>query len=138
MKKLLFAVTVIGISAATAFAAGNATKANVPFDFAVGGSVLTAGAYTVEDGGNQGILMIRDADGRIKALFMVDRLSRIESNGQATWEFNRYGDRYFLSRVWGPGESGAALHKTRIERELVASSATSQPNQVLVVAAVYR
>ena len=138
MKKLLFALTVVGISAATALAANNQTKANVPFDFAVAGTEFTAGSYTIEEGSAQGILMLRDANGRIKALFMADRSSRVESDGQATWVFNRYGDRYFLTRVWGAGETGAVLHKTKIERELVASSATPQTNQVLVVAAVYR
>jgi hypothetical protein len=138
MKKLLFALALVGISAFAAMDAGRPITATVPFDFAVIGTQLTAGVYTIEENGVSGALMIRDADGRIKAMFLADRLYRSEINEQPTWVFSRYGDRYFLSRVWGAGETGAELHKSKIERELVASSATPPAEQVRVVAAVYR
>jgi hypothetical protein len=137
MKKLLFALALVGIPAVAAMAAGSPIRATVPFDFAVVGTELTAGVYTIEENSAQGILMIRDAEGRIKAMFMVDRLYRTESTEQPAWVFNRYGDRYFLSHVWGAGQTGAGLRKSKIERELVASSATPPADQVLVVAAFY-
>ena len=41
----------------------------------------------------------------------------------ASWFFNRYGDQYFLSKIWPPSsDSGRELTKSRLEREVAAQS----------------
>ena len=48
--------------------------------------------------------------------------------------FNKYGDRYFLAKVWPAEGAGSELGKTKIERELVAAA----PVEQVLVAAIYR
>jgi hypothetical protein len=52
--------------------------------------------------------------------------SRVEAPGRqeiGKLVFHRYGDRYFLSQVWGTDQStGSQLQKTAQERELARNS----------------
>ena len=135
MKKLLFALATIGIFAAAAVAAPSFTlKARVPFDFAIGGNNLAAGVYTIEPQSNPDIYMIRDAAGHVKGLFTANRVYTVNGDQSPMLVFNKYGDRYFLSRVWPAIGTGAQLNKTKIERELVAAA----PVEQVMVAAIYR
>lgn len=135
MKKILFALAMIGMFAAASMAADiYAVKARVPFDFAVAGTQLPAGVYTIERQGTPGMLMLRDAAGHIKTLFQAQP---VYTNGNAQSSmlvFNKYGDRYFLAKVWSAAGSGAQLNRTKIERELVAAA----PVEQVLVAAIYR
>ncbi len=135
MKRLLLALAMIGIFAATTIAAENyALKARVPFDFSAAGVQVSAGVYTIERQGAPGILMIRDDNGHIKAVFQTITVSPARDNDEARLVFNKYGDQYFLSRVINVVGPGAELRKSKIERELVASA----PVQQVMLAASYR
>ena len=135
MKKILFSLAMIGMFAAASMAAEFfAVKARVPFDFAVAGRQLPAGVYTVERHGTPGMLMLRDAAGHIKTLFQAHPVYTNASAPSPMLVFNKYGDRYFLARVWSAAGPGAQLNRTKIEKELVAAA----PVEQILVAAIYR
>jgi hypothetical protein len=135
MKKILFSLAMIGMFAAASMAAENyAVKARVPFDFAVAGKELPAGVYTVERQGTPEVLMLRDAAGRIKVLFVASPVYTNTGAQSPMLVFNKYGERYFLARIWSAAGTGAQLNRTKIERELVAAA----PVEQVLVAAIYR
>jgi hypothetical protein len=136
MKKILSALAMIGMFAATSMAADIFTlKARIPFDFAVAGKQLTAGVYTVERQSTPGVLMLRNAAGRVDVLFVAMPVYTNTDAQTPMLVFNKYGDRYFLAKIWPASGAGAQLNPTKIERELVASAA---PAEQVLVAAIYR
>ncbi|MCX6635752.1 MAG: hypothetical protein NT090_11830 [Acidobacteria bacterium] len=135
MKKILFALAMIGVFAATSVAADLfAVKARIPFDFAVAGKQLPAGVYTVERQSSPGVLMLRDAAGRVDVLFLAMPVYTNTDAQTPMLVFNKYGDRYFLAKIWPATGAGAQLNPTKIERELVAAA----PVEQVLVAAIYR
>ncbi len=79
-------------------------RAQVPFDFRVGNSHLSAGQYTVFHVGSHWILVQR-SDGKANALIPV-MVSRSDADKSATkLVFNKYGNQYFLSQVWTEEDS---------------------------------
>lgn len=71
----------------------------VPFDFRVGSSHLSAGHYRVLHVGSHLILLQRD-DGKAQGLIPVMVSDRPSGESASKLVFNRYGDQYFLSQVW--------------------------------------
>jgi len=78
--------------------------------------------------------MLRDSAGRIKTVFPASPVYTNASAPSPMLVFNKYGDRYFLARVWSAAGPGAQLNRTKIERELVAAA----PVEQVLVAAIYR
>jgi hypothetical protein len=92
--------------------------ANIPFDFHVGKASLPSGEYTVKPL-NPETLLIQSKDGSSSAVSITigATSSKIQDTGKLV--FNRYGDQYFLSKVWRPGVStGRELPKSRSEVEM--------------------
>jgi hypothetical protein len=97
-------------------------QVTLPFDFVAGSRTLPAGQYTVSQPVNTSVVAFRSARG---APGVVVLTNRVESPGRreiAKLVFHRYGDRYFLSEVWGTEDSGSQLRKTAQERELAQDS----------------
>jgi hypothetical protein len=118
MKRLLFTaglLTAIGCSlqAQTATA-----RAEVPFDFRMGPSIMPAGKYVVQQSG--AVLTVREEGGAHKsAIQLTLPTSRASVSRQPKLEFHRYGTDYFLAAVWSPdSHEGRALPKTKSEEEL--------------------
>src|SRR4051794_33842744 len=70
----------------------------IPFDFSVGPTSFAAGAYSVSQM-QTSVLKIESSDGRRKALTTTHAAEPNYTQGTAVLKFDRYGDRYFLSRV---------------------------------------
>jgi len=104
----------------------------IPFNFSVGSNSFAAGAYSVRQI-QPSVLMIESVDGRGKALTTTHTAEPNYTQGTAVLNFNRYGDRYFLSRVSNT-DRGWELIKPATERELIAKRAES--SSVSVVAGV--
>lgn len=113
MKKHLLQISMI---AALAVSAGNAqvtpqARANVPFGFIVDNKTLTAGEYVV--GPSHDVIVIRSADNKKSILVMGKdtRSKQVQKTGKLV--FHRYGNEYFLSEEWTPGDEwGHRLSKT--------------------------
>jgi hypothetical protein len=132
MKRLILAA---GLFAATLTASLHAQtmdmKANIPFNFRIGSTVLPSGEYSVRNSG--GVLFVKQTTGAHKGgIFLtVGEAHPKMSTGMGTLQFSRYGDAYYLSKVWTPESSVArALPKTPREREL--ASHIGQPGTTTI------
>jgi hypothetical protein len=109
-------------------------KAEIPFDFAVGNARLPAGAYEVKTA-TQGALVIQSQDRRSSAFAMTMAVNARKTPEVGKLVFNRYGNQYFLSKIWAPSSSvGRELSKSRLEREVAAQSGV-KPGATAVAAA---
>lgn len=132
MKRLIFAA---GLFAATLTASLHAQtmnlQASIPFDFQIGSTVLPSGEYTIRHSG--GVLFIKQTGGAHKggAFLTVGEDRPAGSSAAGTLQFNRYGDTYFLSKVWPAGSKEAQVApKTAREKEL--ASHLGQPGTTTV------
>ena len=96
--------------------------ANIPFDFTVGNTRLTAGVYAIQRAEmGQGDLVVRisrvGGDGTVTGL--TSATYTVHPKDDARLVFHRYGDQYFLSEVWpNASTTGRVLPKSRGERSV--------------------
>ena len=120
MKRLQL---IAGLFAALACASVQAQtmdlRASIPFDFQLGKTLMPAGEYRISHESN-GVLMVRQQDGRHVANMSIPRpASRAGGTAPGVLQFNRYGDTYFLAKVWAPNSrDGYALQQSPREKEL--------------------
>lgn len=99
--------------------------ANVPFAFHVKNMSLPAGKYEVRAASSPGVIQIADAATGHRMMILTQGRN---TNGKEAprLTFLRYGNEYFLSQVFVPGQSeGYSFSKTAREKELA-----KQPGQV--------
>src|SRR5215469_17474701 len=111
----------IGVAATptTAFAQDSGVKADIPFAFQIGSSVLPAGTYTCTRQ-NEDIMLLRGSGAHSQALAMVlpETARKAPKVGKIT--FNKYGDRYFLHEVSSSASSTAwQCTTTKQEKALI-------------------
>ena len=136
LSRLSLAVT-LAVAAVYANPAGP-LKADVPFDFSVGGETLPAGVYTVMPMTTQNVLRIRREDGRAAALVITNDAPARRGQDQTRLGFHRYGDRYFLAQVWTAGDSnGRELGQSRAERELIKSRSKNLAQKAVEPEVIY-
>ena len=101
-------------------------KADIPFDFVVGEKRLPSGEYHVKSL-YQGATEIRSNDARSTAIILTTGIQAGKISDVGKLVFNRYGDNYFLSRIWEPSSiTGRQLPKSRLEREVAVNFALGQ------------
>jgi hypothetical protein len=94
-------------------------KVNIPFEFSVGNEALPAGEYTVRHM-FRGVLVIQNADGSATKIFSTNGASASKTPYESSLVFHRYGDEYFLSKIWTSGnDTGREIFKSRAEREII-------------------
>ena len=93
-------------------------KADIPFDFVVGDKQLPSGEYHVKQM-HQGVTLIQSKDARSAAMVLTIGLQASKVSDAGKLVFNRYGDQYFLSKIWeASSNTGRELRKSRLEREV--------------------
>jgi hypothetical protein len=124
MKKLIIslivAASVGAASIMTTLAAPSTVRirADIPFDFNVGKRRLPKGEYIIESLGDSGTLTIRSARKGKAITFNTIRHKPTDGN-KSRLVFNRYGDQYFLARVWDQSsETILKLAKSSAEKRL--------------------
>jgi hypothetical protein len=123
MKTQLIQTAIAALTLAAAGYAQSAQdlKVTVPFGFVAGSRTLPAGQYTVSQPANSVIL--RSAEGAPGVVMIANRVASPGRREIGKLVFHRYGDRYFLSEVWGTDRStGSQLPRTAPERELAQNS----------------
>ena len=131
---MLMLVAAVALMAAlvSAHAQSSSVVADVPFEFTVGGKSLKAGEYSVRPfSANWDTLRISNQDSNDTAIRLTNTIEARIAPKQGKLVFHRYGQRYFLSEVWTPGErTGRQLQKCdeerTIERQLAAISSKSE------------
>jgi hypothetical protein len=104
-------------------------EVNIPFHFHVGNAKLPAGNYRIHmlDDSNQAVMEIISADGSTSALFQVQEAQAQNTPGQNELLFNKYGNRYFLTRVFDAGDpNGSKVVKSDYEKRISQQTMDSQ------------
>jgi hypothetical protein len=125
MLTLLFALTAISVVAQSQ----RSKTTNIPFSFTVGEKTLPAGEYTIEPNRTDfdKVWLVQSRDGRTSALFTTMLLRASETQEKAKLVFHKYGDQYFLSQIWTPGDAtGRELLTPRLELELAKNAVESR------------
>jgi hypothetical protein len=92
--------------------------ANIPFNFSVGKTALPAGEYIVRPI-SPVALLIQSEKSAARVIVMTMPVQAKKSLAVGKLVFNRYGDQYFLSKVWpSDNRTGRELSSSRLEREL--------------------
>jgi hypothetical protein len=120
MKKqilnIVIALSVIAALTIAGFAGlSQNMKANIPFDFTVGGEKLPAGEYTVRNGSAQSTLEVRNLKTK-QAVIAISYGFVVRHGSKPQLVFRRYGNQYFLAKV-NDYSSGIELPKSKAERE---------------------
>ncbi len=92
---------------------------DIPFDFNIGDRQLAAGRYEVAASPGNPILRVRTRDGYTVWMGVTHALTTRDVTSASQLVFNKYGDRYFMSKVRVAGtDGGRQLFPSRQEREL--------------------
>jgi len=133
----LLGVLSLLLVAACANAQSVNVKANVPFDFTVGKSNLSAGTYNIQSisTGTGKVLVIRSEDSANSMLAAANSADALDPSPNSRLVFHKYGSQYFLSQIWLEGERvGRQFNISRREAEMAKSVPTSE--DVIVLAAL--
>jgi hypothetical protein len=110
-------------------------RANVPFDFIVGGHTLPAGDYEFGTISQGGVLRVMSESGKASAMTSSSADRDGGSRTAVLVEFHRYGNEYFLYKVWnGSTNYGREIPASRMEREVITRASVSRPETVMVLA----
>ena len=117
----LLAATFLVFSVASAQGLSNRMGATVPFDFTVGNQQLPSGVVKLYNSETHDVL-----------IFNTGRLSNpVRNSASGQLIFHKYGDDYFLSKMWWAGSlDGFQPIQSKREREL---AKLSRPVRVSIV-----
>jgi len=132
MKRLHFAVGLLAAVACSGLQAQTRLEAKIPFDFRMGKATFPAGDYVFHY--SPSLLVVHQEQGdRTTAMSLTLPVSRIKAPATGIVEFNRYGDAYFLAKIWTPDSpDGGALPKTSREKELARGAAPNQTEAIVL------
>ena len=132
MKRLHFAVGLFAAMAGSGLQAQVLLEATVPFEFRMGEGTFPAGDYQFKYSGH--VLVVHQEQGdRATAMALPLPVSRIKPPSTGVVEFQRYGDTYFLAKIWSPNSpDGAALPKTPLEKELARAAPPIRTEAILI------
>lgn len=116
-----FVMTICAALLAAPAAAQMRVVADIPFPFVAAGKTHAAGEWVLFriDGSAVPVMQLARADGGDSTLAVGNVAYRYQTDktgGQLI--FNRYGNRYFLSEIWGAGTLGTRLPPSREEKAL--------------------
>lgn len=105
-------------------------EVTVPFQFYAGNAKLPAGKYILHmlDNSDLMIMEISTADGTMSALFEVENAEANSAPPKSELIFNKYGNRYFLARVFDEGNpDGSRVPESQYEKRV--SQATQEAQE---------
>src|ERR1051325_205043 len=121
MKKLLPTFALACICLLLAAASTSAVpfsfriQAKIPFDFQIGSKKFPKGEYTIESVNNTGLMLIRSVKGK-KAINFNAVPDKMTEKPKSKLSFRRYGEQYFLRKVWDGQNTSFALEKSSAEK----------------------
>lgn len=119
-SKLLLTLATALVATTAAYA--QTVKAEIPFNFSVGKTVLPAGDYTFDTQVAPHVLRVRSADWKNAVMIQAVSVHPAIVREPGKIVFNRYGNTYFLSQVLYQGSSGRELSKSPREKEMAAAA----------------
>jgi hypothetical protein len=130
-------VALAALAIVPAFAQSTNAHVTVPFEFSAGQSLLPAGDYMIQNilSAGSGSARIESRDLSSGATVLTRMVTRDTDLDKSVLVFNRYGNAYFLSRIWLSGsELGLELPRTKSEAELARTALVRRPEQVILLA----
>jgi hypothetical protein len=124
---LVLSLTVLG-SIAEAQIIGD-LEADIPFQFHAGNAKLPSGKYIIHvlDRSDPNVMETRSAEGSTAALFEVHGVEASAAPAKGELSFNKYGDRYFLEKLFDPSNpNGSELYESRYEKRVSQAAAEGQ------------
>ena len=126
LKGLAVAAFIVMLGASSAKASTPMLRADIPFDFMAGNTMLPAGTYTITEA-TPGVLLIRnDNPGTDAAFVLVNSEETTKPQDHGKLVFHQYGNRYFLNQVQAE-ETIANLPKS--PEEISASKELTEANR---------
>lgn len=118
-KRFFVALAALVLTVGAAFAQTNARLlANIPFEFRAGDVSFPAGNYDIRPEVAPGVVLIKCTGCKAAGMIMTGNLRSLNVHEQGTLVFNRYGNKYFLSKIWTAGfDSGRSFRQTKAEQE---------------------
>jgi hypothetical protein len=104
-------------------------EANIPFAFHAGNTKLPAGKYIIRmlDDSDLTVMEITSADGSTSALFEIHGTDSSSTPAKGELIFNKYGNRYFLSKLFDEGNpSGNEVVESAYEKRVSQAAAEAQ------------
>ena len=124
MKKLLpkfalaFTFVLLAAASTTAVPFTFKIQAKIPFDFQIGSKKFPKGEYTIESStGTSGLMLIRSVKGK-KAINFNAVPDKQTEKPKSKLSFRRYGDQYFLRKVWDGQSTSFVLQKSSAEKKV--------------------
>jgi hypothetical protein len=96
-------------------------EVNIPFQFQAGNAKLPAGEYRIHMVGdsNLTVMLISAADDSTSTFFQVTETSAKSAPTKSELIFNKYGDHYFLARLFEEGSaSGSEVIESSAEKTM--------------------
>ena len=145
VKALSISVLTLAALFATAPVSANGqtirpASAQIPFEFIVGATTVSAGEYIVSSANQDGsALLIRNANGHEATIQLTHSIQSRRNKAESRFVFHRYGQTYFLAEVWQAGDStGWELSPSKAERALQRERASLAQNSYETVELVAR
>ena len=142
MRKTNFVVlaltVLVALTAISVYAQTFIVRANIPFDFYIGSSVMPAGEYTFDTlmGDGIGRIWSTDRHRSMAVLFQAAMLPNGSNKTSASLTFHRYDKTYFLSEVRDGYASADCLIPTTTKELAVQKMASLRaPDEEVVVLA---
>jgi hypothetical protein len=133
MRVFLYTAALTAMACVSAHAQTLNARATVPFNFRMGETVMPAGEYRVQQSG--GLLTLREETGRKAAMHLTSPASRKAVSPKPSLEFKRYGNEFYLEKVWaGLSHEGQALIPGKREKELAARFRKTEAARVVLEA----
>lgn len=126
----LMAVFVASFAIVPAHAQSARISANIPFDFSLGKSNLTAGTYSIETQGALVAFSMRGGD--TKYALLRQPSDAVSHDGQPYLIFIRYGTESFLSKVVFSDDQAYDLPLSSREKELATHGMSGEQIAVLI------
>ena len=115
-------VALVSLSAAFVAHAQSRLQVDIPFPYTASKTAMPAGSYSVTSDLGTGIVILRSDGSKNSVILAGHRVEPTLSNHAPALGFNCYGEKCFLSRVWGGfSPRGLEFKKSPAEREQMAS-----------------
>ena len=121
------------IMAISSASAQTKSKANVPFDFRVGSTLMPAGSYEIEYP-RPGVIWFHSQDGRANVLALAGSTAGATVPPERM-VFNRYGNQYFLREtLTASGEDQMTFAPSNLEKSVCAEEASLKSEGRVLIA----
>lgn len=92
-------------------------QAKIPFDFQIGSKKFPKGEYTIESVNTTGLMRISNDKGK-KAITFSAIPDKQNRKMKSRLSFRRYGDQYFLRKVWDGQDAIFELERSSAEKKV--------------------